>query len=84
MEIETRSFQMQINLSQIIVQPAIHHAQVQEEAPLQLKYSSPPTIINRISFNTGPVSAFWGQGRSGRRPRRGWEICNPKPERARH
>jgi hypothetical protein len=37
MEIKTRSFQMQINYSQIIVQTAIHHAPVQEEQPLQLK-----------------------------------------------
>jgi hypothetical protein len=59
MEIETRSFQMQINLSQIIVEPAIHHAQVQEEVPLRLKHSSPPTIINHILLNTGPVSAYW-------------------------
>jgi hypothetical protein len=29
-EIETRGFQMQVNLSQIIVSPAIHHAQVQD------------------------------------------------------
>jgi hypothetical protein len=27
--------------------------------PLQLKYSSPPTIINHILLSTGPVSAFW-------------------------
>ena len=33
--------------------------QVQEEEPLQLKYSSPPTIINHILLNIGPVSAFW-------------------------
>ena len=31
---------MQINLSQIVVQPAIHRAQVQEEEPLRLKESS--------------------------------------------
>jgi hypothetical protein len=30
------------NLSQIVVLPAIHHAQVQKEEPLQLKYSRPP------------------------------------------
>jgi hypothetical protein len=47
-EIETRSLQTRINLSQIVVQPAIHHAQVQEEAPLQLKYSSPPTLTARL------------------------------------
>jgi hypothetical protein len=48
MEIETRSFQMQLNLSQILVEPAIHHAQVQGEEPPQLKHSSPPTIVNHI------------------------------------
>jgi hypothetical protein len=58
MEIETRSFQMQMNLSQMVVQQAIHHAQVQDEEPLQLKYSSPPTIIIHISLYTGPVSAL--------------------------
>jgi hypothetical protein len=31
MEIETRSFHMRIHLSQIIVSPAIHHAQVRKE-----------------------------------------------------
>jgi hypothetical protein len=60
MGIEARRFQMQmINPSQIVVQPAIHHAQVQEEAPLRLKRSSPPTIINHVLSNTGPASAFW-------------------------
>ncbi len=59
MEIEARSFQMQINLSQIVVRQAIHHAQVQEEGPLRSKYSRPPTAISHISFNAGPVSAFW-------------------------
>jgi hypothetical protein len=58
MEIETRSFQMQNNLSQIVVPPATHHAQAQEEEPIRPKYSSPPTIVNHISLNTGPVSAF--------------------------
>jgi hypothetical protein len=28
-------------------------------SPRGLKYSSPPTIINHILLNTGPVSAFW-------------------------
>jgi hypothetical protein len=36
MEIETRGFQEQINLSQIAVSQAVHRAQVQEEEPLQL------------------------------------------------
>jgi hypothetical protein len=39
MEIETRSFRMRTNPSPIIVHPAIHHAQVQEEEPLPLKYA---------------------------------------------
>jgi hypothetical protein len=39
MEIETLSFQVQINLLQIIVSPAIHHAQAQEEEEKVQVYS---------------------------------------------
>jgi hypothetical protein len=46
MEIETRSFQLQINLSQSIVRPAIRHAQVQEEEPLPLKFAA--CIVTRV------------------------------------
>jgi hypothetical protein len=60
MEIETRGFQMPINLSQIIVWPAIHHAHVQEEGPFQLKYSSPPTVtrvtVASVGDRRGPLS----------------------------
>ncbi len=55
----------------MVVLPAIHHAQVREEEPRQLKYSRAPSIINHILF----IDRNDRNGRSERSKRTGPSVA---------